>query len=239
MEKRTWIILGATSIIAEKFAHLAARAGNSLLLIARDKEQLKIITADISLRYSVQCHFIHYDFLSALDEISTHLQSQDEFDLFIAQSAIFENDDLDNHVIDEMIQVNIRCTVLLIHAYLNKPQNKQQLLFLSSVAANRGRAKNSFYGGTKAMIETYLQGIQQQASANLTITIAKLGFIDTRQTYGLPGIFYASPPEACAKACWQAIKARKPLIYHPFFWRFIMGIIQLLPNFIYKKLGKL
>lgn len=238
MSKRTWVILGATSIIAEEFAHLAAQAGNSLILVARDREQLAIIAADLRLRYQVQCDVIFTDFAGDLSEVLQVLQAYpQEIDLFIAYSSILENHELNQEKINELVRVNILSTVQFIHAYQTKQQTQSRLIFLSSVAACRGRAKNSLYGGSKATIETYLEGLQQQSRDNsFQITIARLGFIDTVQTFGLPGIFYASPPKACAKACWRASFARKRLIYHPFFWRFIMGIINCIPFPIFKKM---
>ncbi|WED43741.1 SDR family NAD(P)-dependent oxidoreductase [Legionella cardiaca] len=235
---RTWLILGATSIIAEEFAHLAAQANNNLILVGRDRPQLEIIAANIRLRYPINCEVFFTDFSADLRNLLDLLQrkSSPELALFIAHSAILQNDELNLMAIEEMIHTNVLSTLQLINTYLKKPQSNHRLIFLSSVAACRGRSKNSLYGGTKAAIEIYLEGLQQSAKRNLRITIARLGFIDTAQTYGAPGIFYASSPKACAKACWRASKAGKRWIYHPFFWRYIMAIITRLPFFIYKRM---
>ncbi|KTD25008.1 oxidoreductase [Legionella lansingensis] len=236
-ESRTWVILGATSIIAEEFAHLAAHAKQNLLLVGRNLRQLEIIAANIRLRYQVDCALLCTDMVADL----THLldlfqQKPEELDLFFAYSSMAQNSELDSKTITELVNTNVLSTIQLIHAYLQRPQVSFHLVFLSSVAACRGRAKNSLYGGSKAAIEIYLQGLQQTTRDNLFITIAKLGFIDTVQTYGVSGIFYASPPKACAKACWKAAKSGKRLIYHPFFWRPIMAIIRCLPFFVYRRL---
>jgi short-subunit dehydrogenase len=237
MKTKTWMILGATSIIAEEFAQLAALAGYSLLLVGRNQNQLDIIAADLRLRHRAHCEVLFTDFSKDLSTIYSFFSDDSrEINLFIAFSAIIENADLKAQNIEELIHINILSTVQLIHAYLRKPQNQHRLIYLSSVAACRGRAKNSLYGGSKAVIETYLEGLEQASAGKLKITIARLGFIDTIQTYGLKGIFYASPPKACAKACWQAAIAGKRRIYHPFFWRYIMGIISRLPFFIYKRI---
>lgn len=237
MTQRTWVILGATSIIAEKFAHIAAQAGHHLRLIGRQAEQLHLIAQDIQLRYHVPCEFFVVD-MTAPETLPTVLNKcEQELDLFIAHSDFTENEHLNPQSIQHLIQVNIHATTLLINAYLNKTQTQHHLVYLSSVAACRGRAKNSLYGATKACIEVYLQGLQQAASSNQQITIARLGFIDTRQTYGRPGIFYAGPPQACAQACWKALHKKKRLIYYPFFWRGIMAIISRIPFFVYKKMN--
>lgn len=237
MKTRTWMILGATSTIAEAFAQLAAQSGFSLILTGRNKAQLEIIAADLRLRYQVNSEIQICDFSQNFTDILNFLADDlREIDLFIAFSSIVENSNLNQNNIEELIKINALSTVQLINAYINKPQNEHRLIFLSSVAACRGRAKNSLYGGSKAFIEIYLEGLQQKYGGKRPITIARLGFIDTVQTFGSAGIFYASPPKVCAKACWRASYAGKRLIYHPFFWRFIMGIIRHLPFFIYKRL---
>ncbi|QRN03264.1 SDR family NAD(P)-dependent oxidoreductase [Legionella sp. MW5194] len=238
MTKSTWMILGATSIIANEFAQLAAAAGHPLLLVGRDTLQLDVIADEITLRHRVACDILTADFSEDIRELLKKIQTMDqELSLFIAHSAIVENNHLNSAAIGKLVKTNVLSTVQVIHTYLNKQQHEHQLLFLSSVAACRGRARNSLYGGSKAAIEVYLQGLQQQAGPSTTITVARLGFIDTVQTYGMPGVFYASPPKACAKACWANLHRKKRRFYHPGFWRLIMMVIKHLPFFIYRRMG--
>ncbi len=239
MKKRTWVILGATSIIAKEFAHLAAQEGHALLLVGRDQQQLNIIAADIGLRYHVHCDVITADFAHDIKQLIKILDHHKNIDLFIAHSSMLDNDKLNNKTIAELIHVNVTSTAQLIDAYWHKKQSEHRLLFVSSVAACKGKARNSLYGASKAAIEIYLQGLQQAASHKQHITIARLGYIDTHVTYGKPGIFYASPPKACAKACLDALNSNKRMLYHPFFWRYIMTVMLLLPFSIYKKMRHL
>ena len=235
--KRNWIILGATSIIAEHFAHHVAQENENVRLVARDFEQLNLISQDIKLRYSISCDLLVCDLSQKTEMLFNVFDSlEGECDLFIAHSDFYDNSQLTPNTITQLINTNILSTAVLINHYLNLPQEKHNLIFLSSVAASRGRAKNSLYGGTKAAIELYLQGLQQAASKSQSITIAKLGFIDTKQTYGLPGVFYAAPPKDCALACLRAVKKNKRLIYFPKFWFFIMTVICSLPFFFYKRM---
>lgn len=237
---RTWLILGATSIIAEKYAHEVAKNGHNLILAGRNLAQLEIIAADLSLRYHVNCQIIGVDFSHEINNLIKFLQASTmEIDLFIAHAQTTVNNELNYAKINDLILVNILSTVQIINAYLQKSQTKYHLFFLSSVAACRGRAKNSLYGASKKAIETYLAGLQQQAAANhanLLITIARLGFIDTKQTYGLSGIFYVATPTKCAAKCWQAMSANKRLLYYPAFWYLLCNIINVLPFFLYKRI---
>lgn len=232
MRPRTWVIIGATSIIAEKFAHLVAAKGEAIRLVGRDKGELELRAQDLRLRYQIACEVI------ILNKTKPQLlvTKDTELDLFIAQSAIKDNAILTPESIKELITVNILTTALIIHEYLQIKQEKHNLIFLSSVAAGRGRAKNSLYGGSKSAIEVYLEGLQQQASKNQHLTIARLGYIDTQQTWGKPGIFYAANPADCAKACLQAVIKGKRKFYFPYFWRIIMTIFNWLPFFIFKRI---
>lgn len=236
MTTRTWLIIGATSIIAENFAHIAAQNGYNLFLVGRDKEQLEVLTQDIIVRYQIACKAITLDLIQS-DQISTLMsQLPIEVDLFLAHSDFTLNEELHENSIHHLININVLSTALLIDSYLKRDQKHYHLIYLSSVAACRGRAKNSLYGGTKRAIELYLEGLQQKALANCHISIARLGFIDTKQTYGLEGIFYAAPPKKCAQACWKMLYKNKRCFYYPKFWQMIMAIICYLPFGIYKKL---
>jgi short-subunit dehydrogenase len=235
--KSTWVIFGATSIIAEGFARIVARAGHPLLLIARDSASLNIIASDMQIRYGVLCEIMVADFANEQHHLLSLLQKRpDNLCYFIATSDMTENQQLTSEAIKTLISVNIISIVELIHAYLEKKQAEHRLIFLSSVAACRGRSKNSLYGASKNAVEIYLQGLQQAATLSQYFTIVRLGFIDTKQTFGKPGIFYASPPSACARSCWKASYKGKRLVYHPFFWRFIMAIITRMPFALFKYL---
>ncbi|BCA95877.1 short-chain dehydrogenase [Legionella antarctica] len=239
MTVRTWVILGATSIIAENFAHIAAAQGHHLRLVARNADQLEIIAQDIRLRYQVPCDIVPLEFTKNDDLLASLKPGTNELDLFIAHSDFTGNNELNSQTITQLIEINVLATTLIIHAYLNLNQTQHHLLYLSSVAACRGRSKNSLYGGSKAIIEIYLEGLQQSAPQTKHITVVRLGFIDTKQTYGLPGIFHAADPQNCARVCWNAIKRKKHIFYYPAYWRVIMSIIIRLPFFIYKKMGKI
>lgn len=235
MKKTTWVILGATSIIAEEFARLAAQHRCSLLLIGRDNSQLTLIANDLRLRYHVDCEVIRSDFSNDISLLVHQLMNRcDSLSLFIAHSYQQENQHLTTQSIKQLVDTNLLATFQLIQTYFQKTQDEHRLIFLSSVAGCKGRAKNSLYGASKKAVSVYLEGLQQQASKKQIITVANLGFIDTHQTFGAAPI--AASPQHCAAVCWKASYAGKRVIYYPFFWRYIMLIIKMLPFFVYKKL---
>lgn len=236
MKQRRWIITGATSLISEAFARRAAKQGEQLLLIARDQEQLAIIASDIQLRYQIHCETMVMDFSQTVKPLLDLIhQTDQELDLFIGHSLIMDNAALQEQDIERMLTCNINHTVKLIDSYIKKTQQKHRILFLSSVAACRGRAKNSLYAASKAAIEVYLEGLQQKADKEMIISTLRLGYIDTNQTFGKPGIFYAASPDDCAQACWLALNKRKNKGYFPRFWWPLMTLIKALPLLLFRR----
>jgi len=236
MKTKRWVIVGATSAIAQAFAHTVAATGANLLLIARDVQELEIIANDCRLRHHIDCETLCIDLQQNISPLLGRLQNeQEELFVLLAASTIIVNASLDSQNIDTMLQVNALALSQIIHGYWQKKQSTHRLIFLSSVAACCGRNKNSLYGGSKALIETYLQGLQQQASKTQHLTIARLGFIDTVQTFGMKGIFYAAAPKDCAQACYRANLRGNRLIYFPFFWRPLMWIIGHVPFQLFRR----
>ena len=105
MTVRTWVILGATSIIAEEFARLAAENGHHLRLVGRNKEHLALIAQDLQIRYKVSCQSIVMDMTAPADKLITILNSgEQELDLFIAHSDFTGNKELNSVSITRLIK---------------------------------------------------------------------------------------------------------------------------------------
>ncbi len=54
----------------------------------------------------------------------------------------------------------------------------------------------------------------------------KLGFVDTRMTWGLATKIPIASPEAASQAILHALGERRNTIYYPSFWRAVMGVIK-------------
>ena len=235
----TWIITGGTSVVAEAFAHLAAKSAKRVILVGRNAQQLTLICADIQCRYQINCEYLIQDFN---DDITPLLEKLAEIkqscSLFLAHADTSNNSELNRETISRLIRVNIENTILLAHQYWQHSQKHKNIIYISSVAANNGRSKNSLYGATKSAVEIYLQGLQQESKQEQHILIARAGFLDTHQTFGMPGIFHAAKPLAFAKRLWQSNQRQRHRIYFPRFWRFIMLIFSMMPWPLYKKMNK-
>jgi short-subunit dehydrogenase len=137
------------------------------------------------------------------------------------------------------IQTNALSTVSLLTLIANRFEKKRDgtICVISSVAGDKGRASNYVYGSAKAMVTAFTSGLRQRLhKSNVAVVTIKPGYVDTPMTEKFEkGIFWASP-ETIAVKILSAIKEKKAEVYAPAYWRVIMLIIRLIPEFIFKRM---
>ena len=109
---------------------------------------------------------------------------------------------------------------------------------LSSVAGDRGRGSNLVYGAAKAGLTAFLSGLRNRLSgAGVRVVTVKPGFVDTPMTDHLPkNPLYASP-ERVARDVVRAIDTGADVVYTPWWWRFVMLAVRLIPERLFKRLS--
>ena len=238
------LILGATSAIARATAAAFAARGAALYLASRDLDELRRIAADLRLRYGVAVHYGLFD-AEAIETHEAFLQSVVETMsglsgvvlafgyLGDAQAA------RDFKVGAKIIASNFTGAASILSHCANyfEPLQRGFIIGISSVAGDRGRQSNYVYGAAKGALSLYLQGLRNRlfASGVRVITI-KPGFVDTAMTFGLPGLFLVASPQSIGERIVHALDKSVDVVYLPWFWRYIMLIIQHIPEPIFKRL---
>lgn len=167
-----------------------------------------------------------------------------ELDGFVLCHGYMTNQETTEQDWDEAqrtIDVNFTSTVSLLMLAANyfELRKKGYIVALSSVAGDRGRMSNYTYGAAKAGLSAYLQGLRNRLHrAGVQVLTVKPGLVDTPMTAGLldPQSPLVATPEKIARDINQAIHKRKDTLYSPWFWRFIMGLIRVLPERVSKRL---
>jgi decaprenylphospho-beta-D-erythro-pentofuranosid-2-ulose 2-reductase len=109
---------------------------------------------------------------------------------------------------------------------------------VASVAGDRGRQSNYIYGASKAGFAAYLQGLRaRMTKSGVRVLTVKPGFVDTKMTFGLPGLFLVASPESVGRTIHRAVLRERDVIYVPWFWRWILLIIRLIPERVFKRLS--
>lgn len=242
---RTWLLLGASSSVARAFARHTGARGADVILAGRDKEDLERSAQDIKSRFGVSATAVTFD----ANDIASHAAFCKSLDgykgplgVFLVFGTMPEQTDMDDNVdlVIETVNVNYLGAVSVLSRLAERLEDDGagNIVVMSSVAGDRGRLKNYIYGSAKAGLNTYLQGLRARLfRTGIPVTTVKAGFVDTDMTFGIPGMFLVATPEACAEACLTLAEKGRETAYFPWFWKYIMLIICLIPERIFKRLN--
>jgi len=240
------LILGATSGIASALAKEFAAHKYDLVLGGRDRDELSALASDLSLRNSVRASVLAFDALDTQTHAAILTSFLTEAGNALAGAVVcigYLGDQAKAQVDwDEarlILETNFTGCVSALNILANHFELRRTgfICALSSVAGDRGRQSNYHYGAAKAGLSVYLQGLRNRLfPAGVKVITVKPGFVDTRMTYGRPGLFLLASPESVAQGIFRAIVKGKSVVYLPWFWRPIMLIVRSIPETIFKRL---
>jgi short-subunit dehydrogenase len=242
----TWLILGASSAIARAFAREAAAAGDAIVLAGRDRADLDLTAADLSIRGQRTVEVIDFDALDvagheAAIQRAKVLAGESPLALFVAYGFMPSQEEINAEpaLARRVVEINYTSVVTLLQvaAPVFEAQKQGRIVVLGSVAGDRGRMKNYVYGSAKAGVHAFLSGFRgRMFKSGVTVTTVKPGVIDTAMTWGLPGVKGGAPPELVAREILRAAKRGREVLYTPWIWRIIMAVVRAIPERIFKRL---
>ena len=240
------LIIGATSAIAEAAARLFAARGDALFLVARNAEHLRLIAEDLSVRGAMRAATATLDVTdfaaheALLDAAERELGSIDI--VLVAHGTLSDQDECQRSVAAMRREFDINgvsaMALLTVLANRMEARGSGTLAVISSVAGERGRQSNYVYGAAKAALSTFLGGLRQRlAKANVNVLTIKPGFVDTPMTAAITpkGALWAQPDRVAAGIV-RAIDSGRSVVYLPWFWRWIMLVIRLIPEPVFKRI---
>ena len=241
---KTMLLVGATSDIGHATALHYAQGGWTIMLAARDAEGARRNAGDLAARTGVEVS-VH-----ALDVLET-----DRFAGFIdglpvlPQTLVCVVGELGEQVRAEtdighaahVLRTNFEGPAPLLNALAERfaARGSGTLVGVSSVAGDRGRASNYFYGAAKAGFTAFLSGLRNRmASAGVRVLTVKPGFVRTRMTAGmkLPPLLTAEPDEVGRTIFAAAESGRGDVIYVRRIWRPVMMAISSIPEPLFKRM---
>lgn len=240
------LIIGATSAIAEATARLWAKEGHRLYLVARNAERLDSIAADLLIRGAESTHVGLLD-VNNFDRheavIDEAFKTLDGIDIvLIAHGTLGDQKacEQDVNLTLKELNTNAISVISLLTHLANRFETQKQgtIAVISSVAGDRGRQSNYVYGTAKGAVSIFLQGLRQRLSkSGVHVLTVKPGFVDTPMTREFKKGFLWATPESIATSISHGIKGRNSIIYAPWFWIFIILIIRLFPEKIFKAMA--
>jgi short-subunit dehydrogenase len=237
------LILGALSDVGTALARRFAQSGYPLIVAARQLEAAQNLAADITIRYGVAAKACYFDALAYDTHADFWQQLNPQPSTVIAVFGYLGNQEEAAHNFAEaqrIIHTNYTGAVSILNIVAQSMEQAKSgcIVGISSVAGERGRQSNYIYGSAKAAFTAYLSGLRNRlAHSGAHVLTVKPGFIATKMTehLTLPPLLTASPQQV-ANDVFKAVQKRSNVIYTLWMWRWIMLIIKLIPESIFKKL---
>ncbi len=239
------LILGAVSAIARSTASVLAAKGYSLYLAGRDMDELSRLAKDIEIRYGVKVKFGYFDgdaYDSHADFLKDVLGKMGELEGVLVAFGYLGDQQLaasDFAEGEKIIRRNFTgvCSILSHCANYLESRKKGFIIGITSVAGDRGRQSNYFYGAAKGGLSLYLQGLRNRLfPSGIRVITIKPGFVDTSMTFGMPGLFLVASPVYVGERIVKSLEKSKDIVYVPWFWQHIMWIIRMVPEPLFKRL---
>ena len=238
------LIVGATSAIAEATARRFAHNGDHLYLVARNQERLAAMASDLKTRGATQVATMVLnanDTTKHADLISQAETTMGELDTILVAHGTLSDQKCCEASFDETLkelQTNCLSVISLLTHVANRfeEQKRGTIVVLSSVAGDRGRQSNYVYGTAKAAVTTFLQGLRNRLyRSGVTVITIKPGFVDTPMTASFRKSKLWASPEQIGDGIYRAIQRKNDVAYLPWFWRWIMLVIRMIPESIFKR----
>jgi decaprenylphospho-beta-D-erythro-pentofuranosid-2-ulose 2-reductase len=238
-------VFGATSAMAQAWMRLLAPAGVSFFLVARNAAHLEAVAQDLGVRgaKAVYIEFADLDDTSAhaamLERAVTSLGGLDG--ALIAHGTLGDQlaGEADFATAMDSLQTNFLSAASLVTLLANyfAAQFRGTIAVISSVAGDRGRRSNYIYGSAKAGLNAFLDGVRNRVDRDgVQVLTIRPGFVATPMTAHLPqGPMFATP-EMVARDIQRAIERRRDVLYTPWFWRWIMMMIRVVPEWKFKRM---
>jgi decaprenylphospho-beta-D-erythro-pentofuranosid-2-ulose 2-reductase len=165
-----------------------------------------------------------------------------DLDVVIVAFALLGDDSVtttDAAAAAELGAVNFTGVVSATVATANvlRRQGHGSIVVLSSVAGERVRAANPVYGGTKAGVDGFAQGLGDRLAADgVHVLVVRPGFVHTKMTDGRPPAPLSTTPEHVAEVTVAALRRGRRMVWAPTTLRYVFSVLRHVPAPIWRRL---
>jgi decaprenylphospho-beta-D-erythro-pentofuranosid-2-ulose 2-reductase len=228
------VIIGATSAIAQEVAKLYAAGGASLLLVGRNEAKLMAVASDLRVRGAEDVDTFVADLADRSRDADIVAAAGDPDVVLIAHGTLPDQRAIDQDPAAHIATFDLNATSMIALAahFANVLERNRRgtLAVIGSVAGDRARRSIYVYGAAKAAVHAYLEGLRPRLkAAGAHVVIIKPGWVDTPMTRDIRKNPLFASAATVAKDIHRGIETKKNVVYTPFFWRWIMVVVRMMP----------
>ena len=240
------VVIGASSGIGEAIARRLAADGTRVALVARRRERLDAIAAEIDaaagqpralvVEHDVRDH-------GAPAELVQHIARElGGLDLVVYAAGVMHEvapDEYDTAKDLDMLDVNLAGAVAWLNPVAERfaRLGRGTIVGIGSVAGDRGRVGAPVYNTSKAGLATYLEALRNRIHrTGARVVTIKPGFVDTAMTAGKSGLIWLISPDRAAEIILAKARRISGTAYVPARWRLLMWAVRTTPSWLFRRL---
>jgi short-subunit dehydrogenase len=239
------LLLGASAGLARALAEALAAEGYAVLLAGGDARDLEATASHLRLRFGVQaatcdCRVGQDGWLERLAQALRDFGPPDAALFPIGAARDDDLGDLGLEAARGIVEVNFLAVAATVSGVLPAMLERGSgvIAGFGSVASARGRSRNVVYSAAKRALDSYFESLRHlTAATGVRIQYFHLGFVDTERNVGRRLLLPAAAPEVLARRIVRRLRGGSGSFYLPWYWRWIVLALRLLPGPLYRRLS--